>query len=138
MKEWTGTADINSIPGIIEQIGLELNALNCSRKAYKQILVSVDELLNNIASYAYASGTGIMTVQMIYDADSGTVSLVFIDSGIPYNPLVHEDPDVTFGAENRPIGGLGILMVKSKMDGMEYRYENDRNILTIHKRIREE
>jgi len=66
------------------------------------------------------------------------VSITFIDSGVPYNPLEHEDPDVTLGAEERPVGGLGILIVKSKMDSVDYRYEDGKNILTIRKRIREE
>lgn len=138
MKEWTVAADIDNIPVIAEQIGRELETLNSSRKALRQIQVSVDELLTNIAFYAYAPGTGMMTVQMAHDAGTGMVSITFIDSGVPYNPLEHEDPDVTLGAEERPVGGLGILIVKSKMDSVDYRYEDGKNILTIRKRIREE
>jgi len=138
MKEWTVAADIDNIPVIAEQIGRELETLNSSRKALRQIQVSVDELLTNIASYAYAPGTGMVTVQMAHDAGTGMVSITFIDSGVPYNPLEHEDPDVTLGAEERPVGGLGILIVKSKMDSVDYRYEDGKNILTIRKRIREE
>ncbi len=138
MKEWTAAADFENIPVMAEQIGRELDILNCSQKAYKQIAVSVDELLTNIVSYAYNPGSGMMTVQMSYDADTATVYLTFIDGGIPYNPLSHKDPDVTLKGEDRSVGGLGILMVKSKMDGIEYRHENNKNILTIYKRIREE
>ena len=103
-----------------------------------QIAVALDELLNNIASYAYPQDTGSVTVQMRYNEKSETVSITLIDSGAAYNPLEKADPDVTLAAEDRPIGGLGILMVKKKMDGMECRRENNHNILTIHKRIREE
>ena len=138
MKEWTAEASTDSIPALMEQVGRELDALNCALKARKQINVALDELLSNIAYYAYAPGTGSMSVQMDYDESTETVSLSFIDSGAPYNPLEKADPDVTLAAEDRPIGGLGILMVKKKMDGMEYRRENNQNILTIRKRIREE
>ena len=99
--------------------------------------MALDELLCNIASYAYAPGTGEMTVQMRYDEASGTVSLSFIDSGVPYNPLEQAAPDITLRPEERSVGGLGILMVRKKMDGMDYRREGNQNILTVYKRIRE-
>lgn len=138
MKEWTVDATIGSIAVITEKIEAELERLNCSEKAHRKINVALDELLNNIASYAYPQDTGSVTVQMRYNEKSETVFITLIDSGAAYNPLEKADPDVTLAAEERPIGGLGILMVKKKMDGMEYRRENNQNILTIHKRIREE
>ena len=138
MKEWTVEASKDYIPAIMEQVGRELDALGCALKARKQINVALDELLSNIAYYAYAPGTGSMSVQMDYEESTGTVSLSFLDSGALYNPLEKADPDVTLAAEERPVGGLGILMVKRKMDEMDYRRENNRNILTIRKRIREE
>lgn len=138
MKEWTVEATVGSIPVITEKVETELEKLNCSGKAHRKINVALDELLNNIASYAYPQETGSVTVQMRYNEESETVSITLIDSGAAYNPLEKADPDVTLAAEERPIGGLGILMVKKKMDGMEYRRENNHNILTIHKRIREE
>ena len=138
MKEWTVEATVGNIPVITEKVETELEKLNCSGKAHRKINVALDELLNNIASYAYPKETGSVTVQMRYNEESETVSITLIDSGAAYNPLEKADPDVTLAAEDRPIGGLGILMVKKKMDGMEYRRENNQNILTIHKRIREE
>lgn len=135
MKEWTVEATTDAIPGITAEIGRELEALECSKQAQRQINVALDELLSNIANYAYAPGTGEMTVRMHYDAGSGMVSLTFIDGGVPYNPLEKPDPDVTQAIEERQIGGLGILMVKKKMDGMTYRREGNLNMLTIHKQI---
>ena len=138
MKEWTAEAVADSIPAITQGVNSELEALECSPQARRKINVALDELLSNIMNYAYAPGSGKMTVQMRYDETNRAVFLSFIDNGVPYNPLEKADPDITLTAEDRPIGGLGILMVKKKMDGMEYRRENDRNILTIRKRIREE
>lgn len=137
MKEWTAEAVTDSIAVMTQDIGHELDALDCSPQARRQINVALDELLSNIANYAYAPGTGKMTVQMRFDEADGTVFLTFIDNGVAYNPLEKPDPDITLPAEKRTVGGLGILMVKKKMDGMEYRRENGRNILTIRKRIRE-
>ena len=58
-----------------------------------------------------------------------------MDHGRPFNPLEKEDADITLSAEERDIGGLGILMVKKRMDAVDYKYEDGQNILTIQKYI---
>ena len=67
--------------------------------------------------------------------EDGVASITFRDTGIPYDPLAKEDPDVKLKAEDRSIGGLGIYMVKKSMDEMLYRYEDGHNVLTIRKTI---
>ena len=63
------------------------------------------------------------------------VTVQFLDGGKPYNPLLNEDPNVTLTAEERSIGGLGIYMVKKSMDEIEYQYLEEKNVLTIRKKI---
>lgn len=63
------------------------------------------------------------------------VTIQFLDNGKPFNPLAKEDTDITLSAEERGIGGLGILMVKKSMDAVDYAYENGSNVLTIKKSI---
>lgn len=58
-----------------------------------------------------------------------------IDSGVPYDPLAKSDPDVSLGADEREIGGLGIYMVKKSMDDVRYKYEDGKNHLTVRKEI---
>ena len=64
-----------------------------------------------------------------------SVAITFEDTGMPFDPLAKEDPDVTLSAEERRIGGLGIFMVKKSMDDVQYRHEDGKNILTIRKQI---
>ena len=59
----------------------------------------------------------------------------FTDQGIPFDPLSKPDPDVTAGAAEREIGGLGIFMMKKTMDEVAYCYENEKNTLTMKKKI---
>ena len=61
------------------------------------------------------------------------VEVTFADEGIPFDPLAKEDPDVTLNADSRPIGGLGIFMVKKSMDSVEYEYKDGKNILKFRK-----
>ncbi len=69
------------------------------------------------------------------DVKDGVAEITFADSGIPYDPLKREDPDVLLSAEDREIGGLGIFMVKKTMDDMFYEYRDGQNLLTIRKKI---
>ena len=67
--------------------------------------------------------------------DSVTVTITFIDRGVPYDPLAKEDPDVTLSAQERKIGGLGIFMTKKAMDDVSYEYKDGQNILTLIKNL---
>ena len=135
MKMITMEARIENIEPITAFVGHELEAINCPPQPQMQIIVAIDELISNIANYAYAPGGGTVTVEFDYDEADRTIMITFTDEGVPYDPLQHEEPDISLPAEKREIGGLGIHLVRKTMDDMKYRYENSKNILTIFKRI---
>ena len=135
MKELTLKAVIENIPQVTAFVDEQLETIECPIKAQMQLDVAVDELFCNIASYAYAPGEGEATVRFEFDAASRRVTLSFIDSGKPFNPLESKEPDVSLSAKERSVGGLGIFLVKKTMDGMAYRYKDGKNILTIHKQL---
>ena len=76
-----------------------------------------------------------MTITADVSGDPKTLTVVFADSGIPFDPLAKEDPDITIPTAQRNIGGLGIFLVKDNMDDVTYRYADGKNILTIKKRL---
>ena len=109
-----------------------LDADGCPMKTKIKIDLSVEELFVNIANYAYGDKTGEAEISI--SKENGEYVIVLKDSGIPYNPLEKEDPDITLSAEERQIGGLGIFLVKKNMDSVAYSYENNQNILKITKK----
>lgn len=135
MKEIKLEAVVENIPRATAFVSEELDKIGCPMKARAQIDIAIDELFGNIAHYAYPGGTGDAVVQFEFDAPSRTAAVTFMDSGVPYDPLKKEDPDVTLPAEQRKIGGLGIFLVKKTMDEMRYERRDGRNVLTIKKRI---
>lgn len=135
MKELTVDAVLENIPSVTAFIDGQLEALDCSMKAQMQIDVAIDELFSNIARYAYPDGPGKATVGIAFDEENRMCSVVFSDEGIPFDPLAQQAPDTSLPLMDRPVGGLGIFLVKKTMDAVEYRHENGRNILTIRKRI---
>ncbi len=94
----------------------------------QNIELSFEEIYTNIFSYAYPDGVGEVEISIYKENDD--VVLRFVDWGIPYNPLEKQDPDISLSPEERPIGGLGIFMVKQMSKDIEYKYE-DKNILTV-------
>ena len=120
--------DIQQIPTLaewIEMIGLpqELNM---------PINLALEEAVSNVMLYAYPGKSG----QVLVECDKSD-KLVFTisDSGVPFDPTQQEDPDVTQSAEERPIGGLGIFLVRQIMDDIRYERKDDKNILTLIKKL---
>ena len=113
----------------------DLEQYDCPPKAQIQLAVAVEEIFINIVRYAYHPEVGLATVRCSVGGDPLQVTIQFLDNGKPFNPLAKEDTDITLSAEERGIGGLGILMVKKSMDAVDYAYENGSNVLTIKKSI---
>ncbi len=134
-KELTLDAAVENLDQVLAFVDAELKAMECPAKTQMQIDVAVEELFVNIASYAYAPGTGSATLRVEPHSDPKRISITLIDSGMPYNPLARPDPDVTLPAEERQIGGLGVYMVKKSMDEVSYEYRNGKNVMTIIKKI---
>ena len=135
MKEMNLEAKLENIPVVTGFIEEQLEALDCPMKTMMQMDVAIDEVFTNIASYAYGAQQGDATVRFDFDEENRVASVTFIDSGMPFNPLESAEPDVTLSVEERPVGGLGIFLVKKTMDEVIYVYENGQNVLTIRKKI---
>lgn len=112
-----------------------LEAVNCPMKAMMQIGVAVEEIFVNIAHYAYAPDKGCATVRVEVSEDPVTVTITFIDQGMPYDPLARTDPDITLPVGERDVGGLGVFMTKKLMDDVLYEYRDGQNILTLKKNL---
>ncbi len=135
MVERTFPAALEYLEQVQDFIDEQLEQHDCPMKAKFQLDVAVEEIFVNIAHYAYHPEVGEATVRCCVGGSPLQVTIQFLDRGKPFNPLAKEDADTTLSAEDRDIGGLGILMVKKSMDAVDYAYENGKNILTIKKNI---
>ena len=98
-----------------------------------QVTLALDEVVTNIIKYGYdAPGDHIIVTTLALDGD---VLLTQVeDDGHAFNPLEAPPPDIDASLHERPIGGLGIHLIRSLMDSLEYRRENGRNVLIMRKR----
>jgi anti-sigma regulatory factor (Ser/Thr protein kinase) len=97
--------------------------------------LALDEILTNIISYAYDDAKEhIIVIRLSLDQEKWTVEVE--DDGRPFNPLNAPEPDTKQLLGERPIGGLGIYLVRKLIDELEYRRQNDRNILVMRLKVK--
>lgn len=135
--ELTIQADDKELERVLDFIHQQLPS-DCETDLLYKIDLAAEEIFVNIAHYAYkdklpAGESGQAWITCTYENE--LLTIVFRDQGVPFNPLDRADPDITLSAEERSIGGLGIFLTKKYMDTVEYRHENDENILTMKKTI---
>ena len=135
MKEIKFPAKLEYLDQVLEFVNEQLLAFGCTKKALMQMDIAVEEIFVNIAHYAYGNETGVATICIDTMDDPSCAEVTFSDCGIPYNPLMRPDPDITLPSDKRPIGGLGIYMVKKSMDDVQYEHKDGRNILKIQKNL---
>ena len=105
---------------------------SCSREVVMILRLACEEVVMNIASYAYPDDEeGFIEVEI--DKKDDRIVIIFKDGGVPFNPKDQKMPDTKLPLEQRRIGGLGIFLVISKMDDVRYAYMDNKNVLTIEK-----
>jgi sigma-B regulation protein RsbU (phosphoserine phosphatase) len=108
--------------------------LSLDKSLTSKLRLAVEEAVVNVMEYAYPKGT---TGEVNIRATSNGNMLKFIisDTGVSFNPTEVTAADTTLSAEERPIGGLGILLVRELMDSINYERIDGKNVLTLIKTI---
>jgi anti-sigma regulatory factor (Ser/Thr protein kinase) len=120
---------MESVPAMMDFV--EGFIKNLPEKAVYDMKLSCEEVLLNIVSYAYPDGDGQLDISWEDDTERRLLNVTFEDSGIPFNPLQKEEPDLTIPMREKKIGGLGIMLVRKLMDEVQYAYIDGKNRLTI-------
>ena len=116
------------IKSVNEELGLETSLA-------RQIRLAVEEAVVNVIDYAYPEGTeGDITIQVL--SDGNVMHVKIIDNGVAFDPTEIQKADTTLSAEDRRIGGLGILLVREQMDSINYERIDGKNILTLIKKLK--
>ena len=135
MAEITVRAAPEQIDAVMDFVNRQLDVLSCPEETRVDLDVAVDELLSNIIRYAYGSETGTVTVRVETQLEPKALILTFLDQGAPFDPLAEERPDTTsLPARERPMGGLGLYLVRSLVDEITYARRDGQNVLTVRKK----
>ena len=96
----------------------------------------MEEAIVNIINYAYPEGKmGDIRLKASFDSEPSRILFELTDSGIPFDPTSVKEADVTLGIEERPVGGLGIFMMRKLMDEVTYKRQEEKNILLMIKKF---
>lgn len=99
-----------------------------------QLNLALEELVTNSISYGFGDDLEHLIV-IDCMVDDGRIKVVTKDDGLPFNPLTMPEPETDLDIEDRPIGGLGIHLVRKMMDSVDYQRQGDFNLLTMIKKI---
>lgn len=132
MDEIILKANIDNLDSILMKIEGLLEYKAVPMDSILQLELVIEELFINVCNYAYET-EGEIRIQYAFSDGPLRIIMNFIDEGIEFNPLNKEAPDLNLDADEREIGGLGLTIVRKNVDKIDYKYENNQNILTIEK-----
>ena len=115
------------VKGFCEKLALD-------RKTAAGLRLALEEAVVNVINYAYPKGeTGDITIYA--DSNRKEVRFTVVDAGMAFDPTAALSADTTLDAQNRPIGGLGILLTRKLTDSVSYCRKGDNNVLALTKSI---
>ena len=136
-EEITLKNDVRNVKDLNAFVKSVTDKLDIDTSQARNIKLAVEEAVVNVMDYAYPVGTeGDITVRVMYNDKK--LKFVIIDSGIAFDPTEAAKADTTLSVEERPIGGLGLLLVRELMDSINYERIDNKNHLTLITEYRKE
>lgn len=122
--------DINDVPKLAEWIEQIAEDAGLAPDKTFQLNLALEEAVVNVMNYAFPGKEG-MTFFVEAETLADRLNFVIDDAGVPFDPTKNEDPDITLSAEEREIGGLGIMLVRQFMQEIAYEYKEGHNRLSL-------
>ena len=130
MATLTLPAQLDQLAPCTQFVVAQAQAHGLSLKRIHDIELALEEAFVNVSQYAYPDGAGDVTVTCTVD-DRQRFIIDILDYGQPFNPLSLATPDVTSDVTERPVGGLGIFLIRKLMDDVTYERQDNQNRLRL-------
>lgn len=127
--------DVKETPRIAEFMDDVVGETGIDPMLATSLNLALEEAVVNVMNYAYPKGEVEHIFLEVY-ANDARLKFVITDNGVPFDPTTASEPDVTADLEERPIGGLGIFLVRQLMDSVNYERVNGENVLTLRKMLK--
>lgn len=127
--------DVQEVPKLAAFVDEVCEAAGMDMSTTMQMNLAIEEAVVNVMEYAYPEGTK-GEVRIEAQTHDTYVEFTLTDDGKPFNPTEKGEVDITLSAEERSIGGLGIMLVKHYMDDTQYKYVDGQNVLTLRKNLK--
>jgi anti-sigma regulatory factor (Ser/Thr protein kinase) len=123
-------AEISNLRKFIELVSRCAEEQGLSPERIIEIGVATEEALVNVCNYAYQDGNGDVKVSCTLD-DENRFVIEIEDAGIPFDVISIGEPDLIDDIDKRKVGGLGVFIIKELVEDLQYRREDNRNILKL-------
>jgi len=130
-------ACMDELPSICDAITKAARQYGMDEKCVWKLEVSLDEACTNIASYSYTSGES-GKIWLKWQCENDNFILTIEDEGPEFDQTQPTNPDLNEKLSNRKPGGLGRYIMREFMDHLEYKRENNRNIITLTKNLKDQ
>ena len=124
-------AEISKLAQFIEEIG---DAFSLSPDVVFNLNLVLEEAVVNVINYAYPKEEH-QSIYLSAKLLEGSIVFVLTDTGLEFDPTKAPDADITLSADDRPIGGLGIFLIRQIMNEVKYERIDGKNVLTLEKRL---
>lgn len=124
--------EMDKIADFVEQIGEELNL---SIALVTSINLALEEAIANVIMYAYPKGEENKPIILTAEYENDELDFILSDKGTPFDPTKVPEADITLPIEKRPIGGLGIFLIRKIMGEVTYQRIDGENKLKMSKKL---
>jgi len=125
---------VDELPILAEKIEELADQWGLAMPLAMNINLALEEAVSNVIFYAFDDEKE-HDIKIVISLENKILSIEIIDDGKPFDPTARKEPDVSLPAEDRPIGGLGIFLIRKMMDNVTYTRHNNLNTLTLLKNI---
>lgn len=123
--------EINRLEKFIEEIG---EAFSLKPDMVFNLNLVLEEAVANVINYAYPQGEK-QSIYLSASLHDNSIVLILTDTGKEFDPTMAPEADITLSAEERPIGGLGIFLIRQIMNEVKYERIEGKNVLTLEKKL---
>jgi anti-sigma regulatory factor (Ser/Thr protein kinase) len=130
------TNEINQLDHLNEFLRQTTGGFDLRPDVRMNLRLAIEEAVANVILYAYPGETNQDICIRVEHSDT-EISIVVTDSGLAFDPTAEKEPDVSLPCERRPVGGLGIVLMKQLMTKVSYSRTGNKNVLTMIKKYSE-
>lgn len=124
-------SEIARLNEFVEEIG---NEFSLSPEVVFNLTLVLEEAVVNIINYAYPKEDHEL-IYLSAKLHNDSIMLVLTDTGKEFDPTMAPEADITLSADERPIGGLGIFLIRQIMNEVKYERIEGKNVLTLEKKL---